>query len=154
MKLLNNSYSPYSNFRVGAAILLKDGTIIKGTNIENASYGMSMCAERVCMFNSYSQGFGKDDIVAMAISGDTEDYIYQEQHMWNQDFPHLFYRKVHQLVFSQRNCSNKIELFMKEVNKAGKKAVQEFRASFCLKEYAEGPGDNALSVVKRLINSI
>jgi len=59
-----------------------------------------------------------------------------------------------QLVFSQRNCSNKIELFMKEVNKAGKKAVQEFRASFCLKEYAEGPGDNALSVVKRLVNSI
>jgi len=39
-----NSYSPYSNFRVGAAILLKDGTIIKGTNIENASYGLSMCA--------------------------------------------------------------------------------------------------------------
>ena len=71
-----NSYSPYSNFRVGAAILLKDGTIIKGTNIENSSYGMSMCAERVCMFNAYAQGFNKDDIVAIAISGDTEDYIY------------------------------------------------------------------------------
>ena len=71
-----NSYSPYSNFRVGAAALLKDGTVIRGCNIENASYGMSMCAERVCMFNVYSQGFGKDDIVALAISADTEDFIY------------------------------------------------------------------------------
>lgn len=70
-----NSYSPYSNFRVGAAILVKDGTIIKGTNIENASYGLSMCAERVCMFNTYSQGYLKEDIVAMAISGDTNDFI-------------------------------------------------------------------------------
>ena len=70
-----NSYSPYSNFRVGAAILLKDGLIIRGANIENASYGLSMCAERVCMFNVYSQGYLKDDIVAMAISADTNDFI-------------------------------------------------------------------------------
>lgn len=70
-----NSYSPYSNFRVGAAILLKDGTIIRGANIENASYGLSMCAERVCMFNVYAQGYLKEDIVAMAVSGDTNDFI-------------------------------------------------------------------------------
>ena len=70
-----NSYSPYSNFRVGAAILLKDGKIIRGTNIENASYGLSICAERVCMFNAYAQGYLKEDIVAMAISGDTNDFI-------------------------------------------------------------------------------
>ena len=70
-----NSYSPYSNFRVGAACLLKDGTIISGCNVENSSYGLSMCAERVCLFNVYSQGFGKDDIVGFAISGDTSDFI-------------------------------------------------------------------------------
>ena len=70
-----NSYSPYSKFRVGAAALLKDGTVIKGTNIENASYGLSMCAERVCLFNAYSQGYNKNDIVGFAISGDTEDFI-------------------------------------------------------------------------------
>ena len=70
-----NSYSPYSNFRVGAAILLKDGTIIRGTNIENASYGLSMCAERVCMFNAYAQGYLKEDIVAIAVSGDTSEFI-------------------------------------------------------------------------------
>ena len=70
-----NSYSPYSNFRVGAAILLKNGTIVRGSNIENASYGLSMCAERVCIYNVYAQGYLKEDIVAMAISGDTNDYI-------------------------------------------------------------------------------
>ena len=71
-----NSYSPYSNFRVGAAALLKDGTIIKGTNIENASYGLSNCAERSCLFSAYSQGYTKDDIVGFAISSDNDDFCY------------------------------------------------------------------------------
>ena len=71
-----NSYSPYSNFRVGAAALLKDGTIIKGTNVENASYGLTMCAERACLFNVYSQGYHKDDVVGFAVCGDCEDFIY------------------------------------------------------------------------------
>ena len=71
-----NSYSPYSNFRVGAAALLKDGTVIKGTNIENASYGLSNCAERSCLFSVYSQGYNKNDIVGFAISSDTDDFIY------------------------------------------------------------------------------
>ena len=71
-----NSYSPYSNFRVGAAALLKNGTVIKGTNIENASYGLSNCAERSCLFSVYSQGYNKNDIVGFAISSDTVDFIY------------------------------------------------------------------------------
>lgn len=70
-----NSYSPYSKFRVGAAALLKDGTIIKGTNIENASYGLSNCAERSCLFSVYSQGYTKNDIVGFAVCGDTKDFI-------------------------------------------------------------------------------
>ena len=70
-----NSYSPYSKFRVGAAALLKDGTVIKGTNVENASYGLSNCAERSCLFNVYSQGYTKKDIVGFAICGDTNDFI-------------------------------------------------------------------------------
>jgi len=71
-----NSYSPYSNFRVGAAVLLKNGEIIKGTNIENASYGLSNCAERSCLFNLYSQGYHKDDVGGFAISSDTDDFVY------------------------------------------------------------------------------
>lgn len=62
-----NSYSPYSNFKVGASLLTKDNKIYKGANIENASYGLSNCAERTCMFYAYSDGVKKDDIVAFCV---------------------------------------------------------------------------------------
>ena len=68
IEAMHNSYSPYSKFKVGAAALLKDGTIVVGTNIENASYGLSMCAERVCLFNVYSKGYRKNDIISMCIA--------------------------------------------------------------------------------------
>lgn len=74
-KARKNSYSPYSDFKVGAAILLKNGDIIKGCNIENAAYGDSMCAERVALYNAYSSGIKKSDIVSMAIVGDTKKPI-------------------------------------------------------------------------------
>ena len=57
IEALKLSYSPYSNFRVGAAILLKDGTIILGANIENASYGLTMCAERNTVFKTILSGY-------------------------------------------------------------------------------------------------
>jgi len=66
-----NAYAPYSNFKVGAAMLLKDGTIITGCNIENASYGLCNCAERTCIFKAYSEGVKKDDIIAFAVAADT-----------------------------------------------------------------------------------
>ena len=50
------SYSPYSKFRVGAALLTKTGKIITGSNIENASYGLSVCAERAAFFKAVSSG--------------------------------------------------------------------------------------------------
>ena len=62
-----NSYSPYSNFRVGASLLTKDNRIYKGANIENASYGLSNCAERTCMFYAYSDGVKKEDIVDFCV---------------------------------------------------------------------------------------
>lgn len=75
IKARTKSYSPYSKFSVGAAILLKDGKIIQGTNIENVSYGLTMCAERSALFSTYSQGYKKKDIKAMAIAADTKDAI-------------------------------------------------------------------------------
>ncbi|MBU1141187.1 MAG: cytidine deaminase [Firmicutes bacterium] len=63
----SRAYTPYSNFKVGVAILLKDGTYIHGANIENASYGLSNCAERSALYSLYSQGYKKEDIVSMTI---------------------------------------------------------------------------------------
>ena len=65
------SYSPYSKFKVGAAIHLKNGSFIHGCNIENVSYGLSNCAERTALFKMVSEGYSKEDVVAMAIVADT-----------------------------------------------------------------------------------
>lgn len=74
-KAFNNSYSPYSKFKVGAALELKDGTFIHGTNVENASYGLSNCAERSALFAAYSRGYKKEDIVSMTIIADDKTPI-------------------------------------------------------------------------------
>ena len=68
LEALKNSYSPYSNYKVGAAILLKNGKIVKGTNIENASYGLTNCAERSALFTTYGLGYRKEDILGIAIA--------------------------------------------------------------------------------------
>ena len=70
-----NAYAPYSNFKVGAAILLKNGSYILGCNIENASYGLSNCAERTAIFKMISDGYKKDDVIAMSIVGSTKEPI-------------------------------------------------------------------------------
>lgn len=67
------SYSPYSHFAVGAALLSKDGTIYKGANIENASYPLCMCGERNAIYNAYMHGVKKEDILALAIVADTDN---------------------------------------------------------------------------------
>lgn len=67
----NNAYAPYSNFKVGAAILMEDNNVITGCNIENASYGLSNCAERTAMFKMISEGYTKADCKMMLIVGDT-----------------------------------------------------------------------------------
>lgn len=69
------SYSPYSRFKVGAALLLNNGEIIKGSNIENASYGLSICAERSTLFSAYNKGYNKENIKKVAIFANTNDFI-------------------------------------------------------------------------------
>ena len=68
------SYSPYSNFRVGAALLTKNGEVYKGTNIENASFGGTVCAERTAIFKAVSEGVR--DFEKLAISVDSENMGY------------------------------------------------------------------------------
>ena len=67
------SYSPYSNFKVGAAVLTKDGKVFLGANIENSAYSMCMCAERNALYHAYMNGYKKEDIEALALCADTEE---------------------------------------------------------------------------------
>ena len=67
------AYAPYSRFKVGAAVLTSDGKIYTGCNIENASYGMSNCAERTAIFKAVSEGETK--LEALAVIGDTNTPI-------------------------------------------------------------------------------
>ena len=62
-----NAYTPYSNFKVGAAVLTEDDTIYTGCNIENASYGATNCAERTAFFKAVSEG--EREFTAIAIAG-------------------------------------------------------------------------------------
>ncbi|KAJ1973628.1 hypothetical protein H4R34_005009 [Dimargaris verticillata] len=63
-----HSYSPYSKFRVGSALVTKDGTVYTGCNVENASYGGAICAERTSMVKAVSEGHR--DFVAIAVATD------------------------------------------------------------------------------------
>lgn len=66
---MDNAYAPYSNFHVGACVKTKDGKYHKGANVENASYGLTNCAERSALFHVFSLGYRQDDIEAIAIVG-------------------------------------------------------------------------------------
>lgn len=69
-----NAYVPYSNFKVGSAVLMEDNSIFSGCNIENASYGATNCAERTAIFNAVSQGHR--EIKAIAVVGDIHNFTY------------------------------------------------------------------------------
>jgi cytidine deaminase len=67
-----HAYSPYSGVKIGAAVLASDGSIYSGANVENASYGLSCCAERTAIFKAVSEGAKK--IVAIVVVGKSEDF--------------------------------------------------------------------------------
>ena len=67
------SYSPYSHFAVGAALLTKDGKVFLGANIENSSYPLCMCAERNALYNAMMNGYKKEDFLALALTADTDE---------------------------------------------------------------------------------
>lgn len=71
-RLLKNSYSPYSGFRVASICLMKDGKSFGGVNVENASYGATVCAERVAIFSAIASGYTKGDFSKLYVMCDSE----------------------------------------------------------------------------------
>lgn len=73
-KAMENAYAPYSEFKVGAALLLEDDRIYTGCNIENSSYGATMCAERTAVYKAVSDGNFRFRKIAIVAS--SEEYAY------------------------------------------------------------------------------
>ena len=71
MRALDNAHAPYSNFKVGAALLTRDGKVITGCNVENSAYGLAICAETLAVASAVSQGLTEFDEIAIA-SDDSE----------------------------------------------------------------------------------
>lgn len=71
---MNNAHAPYSNFKVGAALLTKDGQIFPGCNVENASYGLTVCAERNAIFAAITAGVKEFTTMVIISTGDALPY--------------------------------------------------------------------------------
>jgi cytidine deaminase len=69
VKGMKNAYAPYSRYHVGAAVLASDGTVFTGCNVENASYGLTNCAERTALFSAVAAGKTRFTAVAVVASG-------------------------------------------------------------------------------------
>jgi len=72
---IKNAYVPYSHFRVSAVLKLKNGETINGINVENASFGLTNCAERSALFTAYSRGVRKEDIESILVYTDKEYFV-------------------------------------------------------------------------------
>ena len=72
LKLLENSHSPYSHFRVAAILVCKDGTEFNGVNVENAAYGACICAERSAIVSAVSNGYGQGSFKELYVMCDND----------------------------------------------------------------------------------
>lgn len=76
LELLKNSYSPYSKFQVASIVVMKDGKEFNGVNVENASYGACICAERVAITSAIAAGYKKHDFETLYVMCNNEKIGY------------------------------------------------------------------------------
>lgn len=105
-----NAYSPYSDVKVGAAILCKDGKIFTGCNIENASYGLTVCAERVAIYNAITAGQKEFTKIAIASNQKREfspcgacrqvlaEFNHNAKIIWHDNKGKIKIKKLNQLL--------------------------------------------------------
>jgi len=93
-KAMKHAHAPYSNFKVGAAVLTKSGKVFKGCNVENSAFGLTMCAERVAMYNAVSEGEEMEALAVVAIRGDSNPCgsCRQVMNEFNRDAIIYFYK--------------------------------------------------------------
>ena len=101
-KLLNNSYAKYSNYRVSCICVMKDGKGISGVNVENASYGATICAERNAITTAISLGYHKGDFKEIHIMVDS-DSIGSPCFMCRQVFTEFMDKDVKIYLYSKKD---------------------------------------------------
>jgi cytidine deaminase len=107
-----NSYSPYSHFSVGAALLCKDGEVITAANVENRSYGLTICAERSAIVKAVSMG--KKDFAALAVYCGKADYPVSPCGACRQVISE-FAKGEMPVYFSGKDINNRIETTVAEL---------------------------------------
>jgi len=106
VKLLSNSYAPYSKYNVSAICIMNDGKLIGGVNIENASYGATICAERVAIFKAISMGYKKGDFKELHIMVNS-DKIGTPCFMCRQVFTEFFNKDMKVYMYSNNDMMEK-----------------------------------------------
>jgi cytidine deaminase len=87
----SNAYAPYSNYRVGAAVLARDGRVFVGANVENAAYPLGICSERSAIARAASEGLRPGDLEAIAITASPCGGCRQWLHEWR--FDRVYFRR-------------------------------------------------------------
>lgn len=108
-KLLNNSYAPYSNFRVGAILVTKDGKEFNGVNVENASYGAGICAERSAIVSCISAGYKKGDFETLYLIVDSDKISYP-CNLCRQVFVEFFDDDMDIVCYNMNGESNNVKV--------------------------------------------
>ncbi len=98
-RLLKNSYSPYSGFKVASICLMKDGKSFGGVNVENASYGATICAERVAICTAIASGYKKGDFSKLYVMCDSPK-ILSSCFLCRQTISEFFSRDAEIILYS------------------------------------------------------